>query len=251
MLRLSPLLVLLACFAACAGSKYHVDVGPFFAKSRGEVAMQNASGTLDLGQNKNDLDAFGLGDTQSSPYVRAQWDLKRHRVRAHGFSFGQDSNGTLDRDFGGLVAGSQVVTTMDFLAIDVNYAYELLRGKNYRFAGGVQLGYYALDLQARSAVGREELDTTVLVPMPFLELEGLFGPFTLGGNISAMKADLGDADGRYLDAEAYARWSVAPNLDFFGGYRFVRLDGSGIASGRAFDADMDVHGYFFGVGFVF
>jgi hypothetical protein len=100
-------------------------------------------------------------------------------------------------------------------------------------------------------VGNERLDTSALVPMPFLEIEGLFGPFTVGANVSAMAADLGDADGSYFDSEAYVRWAVAPNLDFFGGYRYVRLDGDGIASGRAFDAEFDVQGYFFGVGLVF
>lgn len=249
---LSSLLVLLPCLVSCAGQKYIVDVGAMFAKSAGNVALQNDAGTLDLGQNKNDLHRdLGLGSQQSSPYVRVQTDIGRHRVRANGFSIGEDGEGTLSRDFGGLVAGSQVVTNMQFTAIDANYGYELLRGTNYRFAGGAQLAYYVLDVRARSSLGFEEIDTSSLVPMPFVELEGLFGSLTIGANVAGMVANLGDADGRFLDTEAYVRWTAAKSLDFFGGYRYVSIDGSGTASGRDFKADFDVQGYFFGIGLAF
>jgi hypothetical protein len=251
--KASPLLLLsLPWFCACAGQTYRVDVGPFFAKATGDIALQNAAGSLSLGQNQNDLDRnFGLSDTEPSPYVRLQMDKDRHRVRLHGFAVDGDGEGVLAGAYGNIPAGTPVNTSMEFFAIAGNWGYQLLRGENYRFAAGAQAGYYALDVAARSAAGREEVETDVVVPMPFLELEGLFGSLTIGANVALMSADLGDGSGRYLDAEGYVRWSAAKDFDFFAGYRYVVLDAYGRATSRDFDADVDVEGLFFGAGIRF
>ncbi len=249
---LSLLLLSLPCFHACAGQKYRVDVGPFFAKATGDIALQNSAGSLQLGQNQNDLDRnFGLGDTEPSPYLRVQMDQGRHRVRLHGFGVDGDGTGTLAGAYGNIPAGSQVTTAMEFFAIAGNWGYELLRGQHHRLAAGAQAGYYALDVAARAAAGREEVETDVLVPMPFFELEGFYEQLTVGANAALMSADLGDGSGRYLDVEAYVRWSPAPDFDFFAGYRYVVLDAYGRAGSRDFDADIDVEGLFFGAGIRF
>lgn len=245
----SLLLVLLPCFVACAGSAYRVDVGPFFAKARGDVALQSAAGGS-YAPNELDRD-LGLGDTETSPYVRVQMDKDKHRVRLHGFAVDSDGSGTLTNDYGGIVAGSQVTTAMEFFSIASNWGYQIARGEHYRLAIGAQAGYYSLDVAARSSAGREEVQTDVLVPMPFAEIEGLFGSFTIGANGAVMVADLGDAGGRYLDVEGYVRWSLAKDFDIFGGYRYLVLDCYGQASSRDFDADVDIHGYFFGAGIRF
>lgn len=248
----SLLLVSLPCFVACAGQKYRVDVGPFFARATGDVALQNIGGTLELGQEQNDLDRnLGLGGTETSPYIRVQMDQERHRVRVHGFGVGSQGTGTLAGDFGGIVAGSQVTTQLEFFSVAANWGYQIARGEHYRLAVGAQAGYYSLNVEVRSTPGREEVDSSVLVPMPFAELEGLFGPFTVGVNGAVMSADLGDAGGRYLDTEAYVRWSAAPDFDFFAGYRYCVIDVYGQASSRDFDADVDIRGYFFGAGIRF
>lgn len=248
----SLLLLLLSGLCACAGQTYRVDVGPFFARASGDVALQNAAGTLVLGDNQNDLGrSFGLDDTEPSPYVRFQLDHEKHRVRVHGFGVDGDGDATLTGAYGNLPAGAQVTTSMEFFAVAGNWAYQLLRGEHHRFAAGAQLGYYALDVAARSPAGREEVETDVLVPMPFLELEGLFDRFTVGANVALMSADLGDGSGRYLDVEGYVRWAAAKDFDFFAGYRYVVLDAYGRASDRDFDADVDVEGLFFGAGIRF
>jgi hypothetical protein len=249
---LTLLLLTLPCAFGCAGQKYRVDVGPFFARATGDIALQNSAGSLSLGQNQNDLDRnFGLSDTEPSPYVRVQMDKDRHRVRVHGFGVDGDGSGVLAGDYGDIPAGSSVTTSMEFYSIAANWAYQLLRGENYRFAAGAQAGYYSLDVAARSPAGREEVETDVLVPMPFFELEGFYKSLTLGANVALMSADLGDASGRYLDAEAYLRWSAAKDFDFFVGYRYVVLDAYGRATDRDFDADIDVEGLFFGAGIRF
>jgi hypothetical protein len=84
--------------------------------------------------------------------------------------------------------------------------------------------------------------------MPFGEAECYLGPFTLGGNASVMSADLGDANGRYLDVEAIARWQASDDLEILAGYRYLVIDGFGRATDRDFDADIDLHGWFIGGG---
>ncbi len=250
--KLVALLFLLPCVVGCRGATYRADVGPFFATGSGDLALQNAGGSLELGQVQNDLDeSLGLGDTEVAPYIRLQSDKDRHRLRLHGFGIDADGSGILTGDYGGIVAGAVVNTSMELYAIAANYGYEMWRGEHYRVALGGQLGFYSLDVAARSNVGREEVTSSVLAPMPFVEVEGLFGSLTVGANAALMSADLGDASGRYLDVEGYARWQVTKEFDVMAGYRYLVLDAYGVATDRDFDADVDVHGYFFGAGVKF
>lgn len=257
--------LLLSCsvsvLAACAGPTYRVDAGAMFAVANGDIALQNAAGSLDLGSNQNSLDDnMGLGDTEVSPYVRLQMDSDKHRVRVHGFGMDAEGSGTLagttpgTGNFGDIPAGTPVTTEMQFLAINANYGYELFRNQDFRVAGGLQLAYYSLDIAARSASGREEVQTDALVPYPFLEVEGFRGDFSAGANASIMGLDVGDGSGRYWDMEAYVRWERTidrANLDVMVGYRYILLDAYGNASGRDFDADIDIQGVFISAGIRF
>lgn len=248
------LTVPLLAFASCVGQVYRVDVGAMFAKARGDLALQNSSATSPnvLHDEQNDLDRnMGLGDTEPSPYLRVQMDQEKHRVRLHGFGVDASGSGTLGGDYGDLTAGTQVTTAMDFFAIGATYAYELLREEHYRVAAGAAFNFYSLDAAARSPAGRESVKTDVLVPMPYVEAEGFLGPVTAGANVGLMSADLGDANGRYLDVEAYVRVQATEQLEAIIGYRYVVLDGFGRATSRDFDADVDVHGFFVGGGIRF
>lgn len=247
MVRLSSLclVVSIPVLTACSGMSYRAAVGPMFALTNGDIGLQNAAGSLDLSQNRNDLDGnFGLGATEVSPYVRLEADKEKHRFRAHGFGIDAEGSGTLDGAFGGLVSGSQVNTSMEFFAIDFNYAYQIARGENWRFAAGAQVAFYSLDVAAVSPLGRETVETEGFVPMPFAEVEGVFGKFTVGVNGGIMIVDLGDAEGSWVDAEAYARFQVSKSFDVMGGYRYILFDVDGRAEDRDFEADLDIQGVF-------
>jgi hypothetical protein len=246
------LLLLIVGFGACRGTAYKVDVGPLFAVPDGELALQNANGTLVLGNEQNSLDNnLGVGDRQASPYLRLQTDYEKHRVRLHGFVVDSDGGGTLAGDYGGILEGARVNTSMDFFAIAANYGYALLRGDHYRLAIGGQAGFYSLDVTARSAIGREQVNTDVLVPMPFLELEGMLGPVTVGANAAIMALNSRDASGRYWDIEGYVRLQATRQLDVMAGYRYMLIDAYGRATARDFDADIDVQGLFVTAGITF
>ncbi len=254
MMKPQTLLLLLVTmpFAACVNQGWRVDAGPIFVRTRGQVALQDAGGTLSLGDHQNHLQgAMGLGDTEPSPFLRAQWDQERHRVRLNGFAMQTEGSGVLASDFGGLVTGSQVTTKEDLYVINGQYSYELLRDRSYRLAAGGQLGFYSLDVAARSTAGYEQVNTQILMPMPFVEAELYYGGFTGGVNASLMGGEIRDASGRYWDIEAYGKLQLGEKFEVLGGYRYVLLDAYGVATGRDFDADLDIQGWFFGAGIKF
>jgi hypothetical protein len=237
---------------SCAEAAYRADVGAMFPIVKGKIALQNASGSLALGNNQNDIDSnMGLGDTEVSPYVHLQMDTDKHRVRVHGFMLDSEGSGTLSGAFGEIAAGSQVTTSMDFYAVQATYAYQLFGEEHWRLAIGAALGGYGLDVAARSASGREEVETSILVPMPYFEGELFFGPVLVGADAGFMGGDFGDGDGNFLDAEGYVKVRPTPDFEIFGGYRYIVLDAFGNASGRDFDADLDIAGFFLGGGIRF
>ena len=139
LLVVAPICVALA---GCAGQTYRVDAGAMFAKTKGDIALQNAPGTLVLADNENNVDSnLGVGDTEVSPYLRLQSDYELHRFRIHGFGINAEGTGTLVGDYGDLAGGSVVSSSMDLWAVAAAWAYELERTEDYRFAVGAQLGY--------------------------------------------------------------------------------------------------------------
>ncbi len=241
----------LLLFTACAGNTYHVDAGVMFARARGEIALQNAGGTLDLGSNQNSLGTLGLDETEASPYLKVATVHDRHHFEVNGFKLDSEGSGTLTGDFGDIVSGTSVSTSLDFLAIAGVYSYELLRNDNLRLGIGAELAFCQLDVAATSGLGSESVTTDVIVPMPYVEAELFLGDFSVGGNFAAMGADLGDGSGRYFDTAFTGRWQVLPEFDLFAGYRYLLLDAYGNASGRDFDSDIEIQGWFFGGGIRF
>jgi len=242
-------LLLVVTFTSCVGQTYHAEVGPMFARARGEFALADSAQVM---APNNSLDGnMGLGETEFAPYVSGRSDFNEHRMRINGFYVDSEGSAILANAYGEIPAGTQVQTSSDFFAIVSNYSYEVLRGSNYRIGAGGQLGLYSLDVAARSLTGREDVTTEVWVPMPYLEVEGFWEDFTVGANMGIMAADLGDANGRYWDIEAYAHWAINHDYDVKLGYRYILLDGYGRASSRDFDADVDVQGLYLSAGIRF
>jgi len=253
--------LLLALMAACAGQTYRVDAGPMFVRARGELALANSSQVMPPGNSlSGDL---GLGDTEVSPFIGFRTDVDRHRVRVNGFYLDSEGSGTLgpgingaapgpgNTSFGNITTGSVVQTSMDFFAIASNYSYETWSNEFYRIALGGQIGFYSLDVSAVSSGGREELQSEVLLPMPYIEAEAFWKDFTFGANVAIMAGDFGDGSGRYWDLEGFGSWAINQRYDLKAGYRYILLDGYGQASSRDFDADIDLQGLYISGGIRF
>lgn len=249
------LLAALVPFAACAPQTFRVDAGVMLSNHNGDVALQNAGGTLELSEERNNLDSLGVGSTRESPYVRLQWDQgdhDEHRIHASLFGFQEKGHGTLGSNFGGLPPGTVVDSKMDFLAGTVGYSYGLLKTIDFRLGVGGQMGVYLQNIEVSNGASHEKVETEVLVPEPCIDGEFYLGDsLSFGGDLGIMYADLRDATGRYLDAEAWGRWQINKDFDLILGYRYLVLDAKGQATDRDFDADVDVRGVFLGGGLKF
>jgi hypothetical protein len=244
------LLSLVFCLTACETTVYRANIGPMFAVVSGVTALQDSAGNPLPPPPQNDIESeLGLGDTQAAPYLRLQADDGDHRFRLHGFGLDASGTGTLGQDYGDIQAGSVVDTSMELFAITGNYAWRIVNLRQLRAGFGAQLGFYSLDVAARSNANREEVETSVVVPMPYAEIEYSYYDLVLGANGAIMAGDLGDANGRYVDLEGYARLQATRDFDITAGYRFMLLDSYGRASSRDFDAD--VQGIFVTVGLKF
>ena len=234
---------------ACAGQTTSVHIGPSYARARGDITLADSGGGIPPANSFQG--SLGFGERERGAYVRGQWDLDRHRVKMSTLFSNSAGTTVLDRPYGDIAAGTTVSADLDFTAIVANYSYELVREDRYRVAAGGQLGYYSMDLGLRSATGFEQLETGGYMPMPYVEAEAFVGDFTFGAGGGFMIGPFGDSEGRYWDIETYTNWNLDDQWDVRGGYRYIVLDGDGTATGRDFDAIIDVQGWFLTIGAIF
>lgn len=245
------LLVALLPLAACAPSAFRADIGAIFPHVSGGTSLQNSSGTNSLSAVQNNLrNSLDVGESQAQPYLRAEADWGRHRVRLHGFGYDESGTAQLDRDFGDLPAGTMANTSLEYLSIVGSWSYDLMPTETLFLGPGVQVGIYSLDVSASatSPAGFETVDTDLVAPQLFLEAGVDLGLISADANLGFMSAHLGDAAGRYVDAELMVRAKPIERFELFVGYRYTVLDADGVASGRDFDADVTVSGLLFGGG---
>jgi hypothetical protein len=240
-----------ALLAACAPHTFRADIGAAFARIEGQIGLQNSAGTANIGANMNDLqDHLGVGQQDESPLVRLEADWGQHRVKASTFSHNSAGSGTLAGAFGDIPAGTQVFTDFDFVDVTASWSYDLVQSQTFRLAPGVQIGYYSIDIitRAPSLSAFEQVDTDIIAPMPYFDAEVDLGWIAFGANGGGIAIDLTDAVGRYWDAEGYVRMTPLKNVEVIGGVRYLLFDAHGEASGRDFDADLDVVAWFIGGG---
>ena len=247
-------LLALTCVSACAPSAFRAHAGAAFVRVNGDMGLQNSGGGLTLNQNMNDLrDDLQSGETEATPYLRVEMDWGKQRFKVSGFGHSSAGSGTLGGDFGDIPSGSTVQSDTDFFNVTGSWSYDLMPSSLLRLAPGVQLGYYGLDVSTRSQAltAFEEVETDLIVPMPYLEAEVDLGYVAVQANVGIMSLDAGDADGRYWDAEALAILRPADGFELIGGFRYLLIDAHGTASSRDFDTDLDIFGFFLGGGISF
>jgi hypothetical protein len=252
--RRCALLLGLTALAGCVPGHYRVDAGAAFTALDGRIGLQNSSGTLVLADNMQDFSSnLGVGETETSPYVRAEADFGDHRIKASYLANHGTGTGTLGGAFGDIPAGTAVTTDVDFTNVTASWSYDLVPSSILRVAPGVQIGYYNFDISVRSTTPAafETVNTDLIAPMPYLDVEVDLGIVDAGVNLGLMSANLRDATSRYTDAEAFARVTPFPGLELIAGYRYILMDAHGTASGRDFDADFTVQGLFIGGGIHF
>jgi hypothetical protein len=251
--KLTFTVLALAAMAGCTPTALRVNAGAAMTQLKGDFALQNSAGTLTLANQKNSLDdTLGSGDDETSLYLRGEMDWGAHRVKISGFNNKSDTTGVLTGAFGDIPGGTAVTSAADFGDITGSWSYDLLDNSSFRLAAGAQVGFHSLSLSVRSTspAGYENVETNLISPMPYLEFEWDLGPALLGVNGGGMQVDLRDANSRYWDAEAYVRIPFE-RLELIGGYRYISQNADGRATGRDFDTNYEVMGFFFGGGIHF
>lgn len=250
-LRTSALLLLALGLAACAPDNYRLGGGAAFLRASGSVALQNEGGSLVLHDEHNDLKgSLDVGSTEPSPYLRFEANQGPQQIRIHGFGYDSNGSGVLDGAFGNIPAGTAVTTSMEFFNASAAWSWDLFPGDDVRLAPGVQVAFASLDVSATAASPSrfEKVNTDVIVPMPYVEGSIALGPVTLVADAGVIAANLGDANGRYWDVEALARFKPGDDFELFAGWRYLLMDSHGIATARDFDADIYMNGWFIGGG---
>lgn len=242
----------LASLAACQSVDVQVDAGYTQVAVSGDIALAEGTQGTD-GAPKQDVDsAFGLGDEQGSPYLRASCRTAGFSFAASGFMFEESGRGVLEANFGGLPAATPVTSDLEFACVKVSGTYDFDLGF-MTLAPGLAMDVVDLEFRVQElALGNgEEIDEVVGVPMVFLRASGDLGVASLMGEIGYMEAEIDSSGGSYLDAEVTLRVSPMRSVHFFGGYRFIDFDAEGDTGTDSFSVDLQVQGWVLGGGISF
>lgn len=229
-------------------------VGAAFTRAKGDAALQNAGGTLNLDATQADLgDTFGADETQTTPYVRAELEWGPQRLRLSGFRHESSGSGTLTADYGDIASGTNVAADFEMWNFTGAWTWDFLPTDMFRLGLGAQVGYSSIDLTVSQVGGPafERVRTDNYVPMPVIDAEVDLGVVAVGGSLGGFEVDLGDADGRYWDGELFVRACPGSMVEFIGGYRYLSFDNDGRADSRDFNAEIEVTGWFIGGGIKF
>ena len=242
----------LASLAACQSLGVEVDAGYTQVAVSGDIAL--ADGTQGTGgAPQQDMEsAFGIGEQQGSPYLRASCRADHLSFAASGFMFEESGRGVLEANFGGLTAATPVTSDLEFACVKLSGTYDFDLGF-MTLAPGLAMDVIDLEFRVRELTlgNGEEIDELVGVPMVFLRASGDVGVASLIGEIGYMEAEVDSSGGSYLDAEVTLRVSPLRSVNFFGGYRFIDFDAEGDTGTDSFSVDLQVQGWVLGGGISF
>lgn len=248
-----PVLLLGTALASCINFGASAHVGFTRMRMDGTMALNPAAGGLPVETIKNDVDDFGLGDDSDSLYARVELDGGPVSVSASAFRFHESGSGDLVFQFGNIAAGTTVDSDIDFDNLKVALFLDLIDIAGVRIAPGVGADIYDIKMVVTdtTTMMSEEIDELMPVPMVFLKGEVAVGVVTATVDAGYMEADVDDMRGRYWDVEGLLRLRVSGNLEVFGGYRYISIDGDGTSEGQDFDVDLALDGWIVGGGVAF
>jgi hypothetical protein len=255
-LLLAAWLVLWSALAACTSVRARAYGGVIQCSLDGGVALDSTAGGLDLGRNRTDVDGeLGLGDRETSPWMRAELGLPIGAVTLSGFGYTETGAGRLagNHQYGDILPGSQVTAHLAFDQIKAAVHYDLLDLGFVRLAPGAGVDFIDLDVTVTETgtANFERVDNEVFVPMLFAQAELDLAVAAATIDVGYMQASLDDADGSYLDVEALLRVTPAPFVELFAGYRCIEVDVRGRADERRYEADVRLRGWMIGGGVTF
>ncbi len=249
-LRLILLPLALVSLTACNGLGIKVDGGYAQMEFSGDMKLAPSTTIPGLTLDPVDVqDNLGLDAKVGSPYGRVEMGFVLGSITASGFTHDQDGSGTLNARFGDLTASTPVTTSIELRNAKAALHFDLLNLGVFRISPGIGLDVFDINLEVSSLTLTEQVDVIAPVPMLFIQGEVDLGAVEAVVDVGALKADVGDASGMFLDVEALLRYSPTPKIHLFAGARLIRIDANGTADGQDFDLNLTLKGFMGGVGF--
>lgn len=250
MRHLLPLTVAALLFAGCQIPTMTAQVGYARLAVDGDIGYVSGSSSGSISQDVES--AFGLGDSQGSPYGRAVLDTGVQVLSVSAFALSDEGTGVLEANFGDsglLLANTPVRSKLDLFNVKAAYAFEIPIGP-VSISPGIALDYFDLDLEVSDLIGitTERVELNAPLPLAFLRAEAAFGPVSAVAEVGYIEADVEDVTAKFLDVEAMLAVQPTLLLQLFVGYRSLHLDASGTIDGDAFDADLRISGLLIGGG---
>jgi hypothetical protein len=253
--RLGPCAVLALAMAGCAPVRMTAQAGYTQTAVSGEIALESGGGSSSSpATSTQDVEsAFGLGDQQGSPWLRAQADLGVPVLAASGFWLHDSGTGVLDESFGGLPAGTPVATVLELGCGKFSCTFDIDLGP-VKLSPGLAVDVFDFEFRATETTlgNREEIDEILAVPMVFLRAEGshsVFGFTAEAGYLETPEID--GSQGRFFDIEAMVECAVLAQGHLVVGYRLLDVDGKGESGADSFAIDIQIRGWFVGGGIRF
>jgi len=247
------LALLAAAFGCGSCTELHGTAQAGYAQMAidGRVALSTAGGGASIDQDVKS--AFGIGDPQGAPYVRAQLDFGTPVITVSAFTFDESGSGTLDANFGNITGGTPVTTDLRFTDAKVSFAFDIPFGP-LKIAPGLAADLIYLEMNVRSTLSSssEELKVYAPVPLAFVRAEADLGLLGLVGEFGYVKnPNIGDVEGTVWDGEVMAELHVTRALQLFAGYRRISVNGNGTVDDQDFAVDLRVSGWTIGGGLKF
>ncbi len=243
-------ILLSICFLACAAAAgcsagASVQLGYTQMAVSGDLGLATGALGVPSSAHQDIESAFGLGEDQGSPYVRAQADLGFAVLTGSGFQFSEEGTGQLNADFGGIPSGTPVESSLEFANAKVSMSFDFGIGP-VKVSPGLALDVFDVDFSARETTfnNTEEVDQVLFVPMLFLRAEAELAGIKGIAEVGYLKTpEVDNAEAEVLDLELLAEVQLMTNLSAFVGYRLIDLEGNGESDGDSFDIDMQVSGW--------
>jgi hypothetical protein len=265
-MRLLPIgaaLWLCGCDTFPVMAEPRIHVSPYLAEYRlgGDIALQNDPGTGPQDNAPQSLSTFGLDHYKDDIGVRVDIGDGFAGLRLDYYRLDQNTTraNALTDDFGALLAGDVVRMSADMDEWRLSWTDTVWRQEfdyrgepvDVRLALGLVYAHRRLDLDAVTIDGvrQQKLNHDGDAFYPAVRLRAGMGSVAVDLEYAiSPELQTGDWTGVLHDVEARLAYTVPfQDVTLFAGYRFSTLEAEGSEGGLAFDSDLTIDGFQFGV----
>jgi hypothetical protein len=267
-MRTLAVLFATSVFSGCSSitmAEPRMLVSPYLAlyQIRGQVALDSpVAGGPPQANPPQDLRLFGQDHHREDVGIRTDIGDGFGGLRVDYYKLDQGSAdpGVLEANWGNLLQGDVVVMDVVMDEVRVGYLEPLFEVKqdwrehplSLRFAAGGVLAYRDMTLRAKTDDGQRHqnvnIEGDVIYPAARFRASWRDVGFDAEYAVSPNFVIRGDFEGLQQDLELRATYTIPMrDVTFYAGYRYSDIRAESDAGGLAFDADLVIDGFNFGV----